>query len=66
MAARSLSFRQADVSRALKGAKSAGMDVGRIEIAPGGRMILWPKGDSTIEAEDVLAKWEADYRAGQT
>jgi hypothetical protein len=37
-------FRQADVTRALRAAEAAGIEVGRIEIAPDGRITLVPKG----------------------
>lgn len=33
-------FTQADVARAIKGAKAAGMDVSRVEVMPDGRIVL--------------------------
>lgn len=33
-------FRQEDVTRAVKGCEKAGMRVGRVEIAPDGRIVI--------------------------
>lgn len=33
-------FRQTDVTRAIKAAKAAGVDVSRIEIGPNGRIVI--------------------------
>ncbi len=33
-------FKQQDVTRAVKGAKAAGMRVGRVEIDPNGRIVI--------------------------
>lgn len=33
-------FKQVDLTRALKGAQKAGMQVGRIEIDPSGRIVI--------------------------
>ena len=40
MSNRPASFRQADVSRAVKGATAAGLTIGRIEIDPTGKIVL--------------------------
>ena len=49
-------FRQSDLSRAIKGATSAGMKVNRCEILPDGRIVL---SESAQEAQDdAYAAWE--------
>jgi hypothetical protein len=40
MSNRPATFRQADVSRAVKGATAAGLTIGRIEIDPTGKIVL--------------------------
>lgn len=53
---RRLRFKEADVSRALKGALKAGLDVGRVEIDASGRIVILPKGAVT-ESANELDKW---------
>lgn len=56
MAERQVRFRQADVTRALKGALGAGMTVSRVEIDPDGRIVLAAPGEpSTPQSE--LDRW---------
>ena len=54
-------FRQVDVTRAIKGAKSAGMAVARCEILPDGRIVI----SEAIEdkAEDLFDAWKARREA---
>ena len=61
MAARSPAFRQADVARAYKGATSAGMAVGRVEIDSSGKIVLIPAGQKQAEPEAAVDKWIADH-----
>lgn len=52
-----LSFKQADVHRAVKGAKAAGMELGRVEIDPAsGRIVLVAVGKAE-EPRNDLDKW---------
>lgn len=50
-------FRQSDISRAIKAAKSAGMTVARCEISPDGRIVLSEA--ITESQEDVFGAWKA-------
>ena len=40
MAPRAASFRQADITRAVKGALAAGLSVGRVEVGGDGRIVI--------------------------
>jgi hypothetical protein len=40
MARPSAAFRQVDLTRAVRGAKAAGLEVTRVEIGPDGRIVL--------------------------
>ena len=40
MARRALKFRQSEVSRAIKAAQEAGLNVGRLEIEPDGKIVI--------------------------
>ena len=42
-APRRASFKQSDVTRAIKGAANAGMRVGRIEITSNGKIVILPQ-----------------------
>lgn len=54
---RRATFTQAELTRAIKAAKSAGMTVTRCEISPDGRIVL----SEVAEApeEDVFGAWKA-------
>lgn len=56
MTRRPPTFRQADVIRAVKGAKLAGLEVGRVEI--GETIVIWAK-ESAHTDIDPVAAWEA-------
>lgn len=57
MARRPLPFKQADVLRAVKGARAAGMDLGRVEIDPStGRIVLVAAGKAEAPTND-LDRW---------
>jgi hypothetical protein len=55
-------FTQADVVRAVKGAAVAGFAVGRVEISPDGRIVLFPQGLPADDVDDDLRKFRE--RAG--
>ena len=65
MAGKRLPFLQGDVTRAIKGAKAAGIEPGPVEIWPDGRIVILPKGTAKSETPDPLETWEAEYRARQ-
>lgn len=56
--ARRTSFKQSDVTRAVKGVEKAGVRVGRVEITPNGKIIIQSQGDADDrtrnEWDDVL------------
>lgn len=55
--ARTVAFKIADISRAIKGATKAGMAIGRAEIDPAtGKIILIPAGERPSPQND-LDKW---------
>jgi hypothetical protein len=54
---RRATFTQAELTRAIKAAKSAGMTVARCEISPDGRIVLSEAAEAP--AEDVFGKWQA-------
>jgi hypothetical protein len=59
-----LAFRQADLSRALKGARKGGVEVGRIEVDPRtGAITLFPAGQvrEDREADDVERRMEEAF-----
>lgn len=59
-------FRQADVSRALKGAKGAGLEILRVEIDQTGKIVI-VSGQAVTDALDHHAAWKAkrDAREAQ-
>lgn len=57
---RASAFRQADVARALKAAKAAGMDVTGCKIAPGGEIDL--QFASARPGQSELEAWKASRR----
>jgi len=60
MARRTSRFRQQDLTRALKGAKAAGVEVGRVEIEPDGKIVVFTASDAQ-EASTPLEKWKRDH-----
>lgn len=54
---RRATFTQAELTRAIKAAKAAGMAVTRCEIAPDGRIVLSEA--ATESVEDVFGAWKA-------
>ncbi len=49
-------FKQVDVTRALKGAVAAGVEVGRVEIEPDGKIVVWIKDDAVQGGSDSIDK----------
>jgi hypothetical protein len=62
MARRPCTFKQQDVTRALRGAKAAGIEIQRVEI-DNGKIIIVAAGDSPQTSEDELDRELADFRA---
>jgi hypothetical protein len=62
---RPATFRQADLARALRAAKQAGMDVGGFEIDPSGKIVVRSADVMRQEAptEDAFEKWKAGRNA---
>jgi len=59
-----VAFRQADVQRAVAGAKAAGVEVGRVEIDQAGKIVIVSgKAEPTHEQPDHLAAWKANRHA---
>lgn len=54
-------FRQVDVSRAIKAAKNAGMAVARCEILPDGRIVISEQAEQTVE--DEYGEWRKQREA---
>jgi tRNA(Arg) A34 adenosine deaminase TadA len=51
-------FRQADLTRALKAAKAAGIDVGQVVLEPSGKIVIMPAGRT--EGESEPNPWDED------
>lgn len=60
MPRRPLAFRQCDISRAIKGAQIAGIQVSRVEIDSTGKIVLFAKSDHS-EPPSVLEQWKRDH-----
>lgn len=64
MAKGKIAFRQADVLRAVKGFRAAGLEVGRVEIDQAGKItIVSGKADVADGEVDHLAVWKAEQDA---
>jgi hypothetical protein len=51
-------FRQLDVTRAIKAAKAAGVDIGRIEIANDGRIVIIAAGAQASGGAEETNEWD--------
>jgi hypothetical protein len=60
---RVLRFRQADISRAVKGAKAAGISVSQIEIGSDGRIVITSGEPQASQSPDEYANWKANRNA---
>lgn len=52
-------FRQSDVTRAVKGAQAAGMDIARVEIASDGRIVVMFSGHAERSGNAAVESWFA-------
>ena len=52
-------FRQSDVTRAVKGAQAAGMDIARVEIASDGRIVVMFSGHTERSSNAAVESWFA-------
>ncbi|RWH32206.1 MAG: MYG1 family protein [Mesorhizobium sp.] len=55
---RSSPFRQIDLSRALKAWLAAGLEVGRAEIDPSGKIIILPRGGVANRPTEPSNEWD--------
>jgi hypothetical protein len=58
-------FRQHDITRALRAVTAAGMKAARVEIDPTGKIVVQLGGGERIDPSNALDKWMADH-ADQT
>lgn len=49
-------FKQVDVTRAVKGAVAAGVEVGRVEIEPSGKIVVWMKDNTQHKGSSSVNK----------
>jgi hypothetical protein len=60
---RVLRFRQADICRAVKGVKAAGVSVSQIEIGSDGRIVITSGEPQASQPLDEYANWKANRNA---
>jgi hypothetical protein len=72
MARRLASFRQTDLTRALRGALTAGLEIARVEIDVQGKIIILParrgepvRNDTDAHLDRELAEFEARHGDGR-
>jgi DUF1009 family protein len=58
MARAPTAFRQQDVTRAIKATKAAGIDIGRIEIAKDGRIVIIPAAEAASGGAREENEWD--------
>ena len=63
MSRRPCKFKQSDVTRALRGAAKAGVEVGRIEIAKDGTIIVVPSSMVVVACQDDLDRELSEFEA---
>ena len=54
-------FRQHDLTRALKGAIAAGVQITRVEIDPSGKIMIQLGSGERVEPSNEFDKWLADH-----
>jgi hypothetical protein len=59
MARAPASFRQADVTRAVRGVTAAGVTVGRVEVEPGKIIVHAAQPDAAVAPKSPLDDWRA-------
>lgn len=59
MTAKRATFRQADLTRAVKAARAAGLDVARIEINPDGKIVLEQSRETISGPSNAFDEWKA-------
>ena len=62
MARASSTFRQGDVTKALRAVGAAGLAVARVEIDQGGKIVIVTGSGERIESPNALDRWLAQYR----
>jgi hypothetical protein len=63
---RGVRFRQADIARAVKGAKAAGMSVSKIEIDTDGRIVIISGVTHEYQPRDEYMAWKQGRGANST
>jgi hypothetical protein len=58
-------FRQGDVTKAVKGVVAAGVQIARVEIDPTGKIVILTGGNEPVASTNALDKWMAQH-ADQT
>lgn len=61
MSRAAVTFRQADVTRALRAARAAGLEVAGYEIEPGTGKIIVKTGSAAAPVVDEFEKWKARH-----
>ena len=64
MARTASTFRQSDVERAVKAARSAGLNVGKVEVAPDGTIRVIVADQAESASQNPFDKWKANRNAG--
>jgi hypothetical protein len=60
MARGACSFKQGDVTKALRAVAAAGLPVARVEIDPAGKIAIFTESGERVESGNALDKWIAD------
>ncbi len=52
-----VTFRQHDLTRAIKGATAGGLTVARVEVEPGGKLLIITSGEKTAPPLSEFDQW---------